>query len=641
MSGEDRGTSQGRSAPSSRTVAANRAVAARLPLDDPADFERAERGRIAGPDRLVIPHDHAPSRRVWDMDAYRFVSGDAPDTVNPSLWRQAKLNNIHGLFEVTDRIYQVRGYDISNVTFVAGDTGWIVIDPLTSTETARAALELVTAHLGERPVQAVIYTHSHADHFMGVQGVISRHELRERGVPVVAPLGFLEAAVFENVVAGNAMLRRAAFMYGNLLERGPDGQVDCGLGKTVPAGSASLVAPTHLVGTTGEELVLDGVRVVFQYTPDTEAPAEMAFHFPELRALCTAENCTSVMHNLYTLRGAQVRDALAWSKYINESIELFADGSDVLFASHNWPRFGTAELTHYLRTQRDTYRYLHDQTMRLANQGFTPLEIVERVELPPSLAGEFSSRGYYGTVSHNVRGVYQKYLGFFDGHPAHLDPLPPIEAGARMVSYMGGSDAVLERARADYEAGEYRWVAEVLTHVVFSEPDNLAARELQAAAFEQLAYVAESGPWRNFYLTGALELRGTLPSVPPLRPGARAEVVAALPVDMVFDLLAVRLDGPRADGIELAVNWRFTDTGEEWALRLEHSALNYVARLDESAGVTVTLARTTLDAVLTQQLSVLDALAGGDVVLDGNAELLVTLFGLLEPADGPFTITLP
>ena len=641
MSGEDRGTSQGRSAPSSRTVAANRAVAARLPLDDPADFERAERGRIAGPDRLVIPHDHAPSRRVWDMDAYRFVSGDAPDTVNPSLWRQAKLNNIHGLFEVTDRIYQVRGYDISNVTFVAGDTGWIVIDPLTSTETARAALELVTAHLGERPVQAVIYTHSHADHFMGVQGVISRHELRERGVPVVAPLGFLEAAVFENVVAGNAMLRRAAFMYGNLLERGPDGQVDCGLGKTVPAGSASLVAPTHLVGTTGEELVLDGVRVVFQYTPDTEAPAEMAFHFPELRALCTAENCTSVMHNLYTLRGAQVRDALAWSKYINESIELFADGSDVLFASHNWPRFGTAELTHYLRTQRDTYRYLHDQTMRLANQGFTPLEIVERVELPPSLAAEFSSRGYYGTVSHNVRAVYQKYLGFFDGHPAHLDPLPPIEAGARMVSYMGGSDAVLERARADYEAGEYRWVAEVLTHVVFSEPDNLAARELQAAAFEQLAYVAESGPWRNFYLTGALELRGTLPSVPPLRPGARAEVVAALPVDMVFDLLAVRLDGPRADGIELAVNWRFTDTGEEWALRLEHSALNYVARLDESAGVTVTLARTTLDAVLTQQLSVLDALADGDVVLDGNAELLVTLFGLLEPADGPFAITLP
>ena len=641
MSGEDRGTSPGRVAPSSRTVAANRAVAARLPLDDPADFERAERGRIAGPDRLVIPHDHAPSRRVWDMDAYRFVSGDAPDTVNPSLWRQAKLNNIHGLFEVTDRIYQVRGYDISNVTFVAGDTGWIVIDPLTSTETARAALELVTAHLGERPVQAVIYTHSHADHFMGVQGVISRHELRERGVPVVAPLGFLEAAVFENVVAGNAMLRRAAFMYGNLLERGPDGQVDCGLGKTVPAGSASLVAPTHLVGTTGEELVLDGVRVVFQYTPDTEAPAEMAFHFPELRALCTAENCTSVMHNLYTLRGAQVRDALAWSKYINESIELFADGSDVLFASHNWPRFGTAELTHYLRTQRDTYRYLHDQTMRLANQGFTPLEIVEQVELPPSLAAEFSSRGYYGTVSHNVRAVYQKYLGFFDGHPAHLDPLPPIEAGARMVSYMGGSDAVLERARADYEAGEYRWVAEVLTHVVFSEPDNLAARELQAAAFEQLAYVAESGPWRNFYLTGALELRGTLPSVPPLRPGARAEVVAALPVGMVFDLLAVRLDGPRADGIELAVNWRFTDTGEEWALRLEHSALNYVARLDESAGVTVTLARTTLDAVLTQQLSVLDALAGGDVVLDGNAELLVTLFGLLEPADGPFAITLP
>ncbi len=641
MTGEDARTSQGRVPPSSRTAAANAAVAASLPLDDPADFERAERGRIGGLDSLVVTHDQSSTHRVWDMDTYRFVEGDAPDTVNPSLWRQAKLNNVHGLFEVTDRIYQVRGYDISNVTFVEGDTGWIVIDPLTSTETARAALQLVTAHLGDRPVQAVIYTHSHADHFMGVQGVISREELRRRDVPIVAPTGFLEAAVFENVIAGNAMLRRAAFMYGNLLDRGPDGQVDCGLGKTVPSGSASLVAPTHLVGSTGEELVLDGVRIVFQYTPGAEAPAEMTFHFPELRALCAAENCTSVMHNLYTLRGAEVRDALSWSKYINESIELFAARSDVLFASHNWPRFGTAELTRYLRTQRDTYRYLHDQTMRLANLGFTPLEIAEQVELPPSLAAEFSSRGYYGTVSHNVKAVYQKYLGFFDGHPAHLDPLPPVEAGARTVAYMGGPDAVIERARADYEAGEYRWVAEVLTHVVFAEPDNVAARELQAAAFEQLAYAAESGPWRNFYLTGALELRGGLPAVGAARPGARAEVVAALTVDMVFDLLAVRLNGPRADGAELAVNWRFTDTGEEWALRLEHSALNYVPRLDGSAGVTVTLARTTLDAILAQQVSMLDALGAGDVALDGDAELLVTLFGLLDLAEPAFAITLP
>jgi alkyl sulfatase BDS1-like metallo-beta-lactamase superfamily hydrolase len=641
MTGEDASTDQGRVPPSSYTVAANAAVAASLPLDDPADFERAERGRIGGLDRLVVPHDHSSSRRVWDMDTYRFVDGDAPDSVNPSLWRQAKLNNIHGLFEVTDRIYQVRGYDISNVTFVEGDSGWIVIDPLTATETARAAFELVTAHLGERPVQAVIYTHSHADHFMGVQGIISREELRERGVPIVAPVGFLEAAVFENVIAGNAMLRRAAFMYGNLLDRGPNGQVDCGLGKTVPAGSTSLVAPTHLVGSTGEELVLDGVRIVFQYTPDAEAPAEMTFHFPELRALCAAENCTSVMHNLYTLRGAEVRDALSWSKYINESIELFAARSDVLFASHNWPRFGTAELTRYLRTQRDTYRFLHDQTMRLANQGFTPLEIAEQVELPPSLAAEFSNRGYYGTVSHNVKAVYQKYLGFFDGHPAHLNPLPPVEAGARTVAYMGGSDAVLERARADYEAGEYRWVAEVLTHVVFSEPDNVAARELQAAAFEQLAYAAESGPWRNFYLTGALELRGGLPAAAAARPGARAEVVAALTVDMIFDLLAVRLNGPRADGTELTVNWHFTDTGEEWALRLEHSACNYVRRLDASAGATVTLARTTLDAILTQQVSMLDALDSGEVAIDGDAELLITLFSLLDLVEPAFAITLP
>jgi len=623
------------------TRSANAAFADRLPLSDPADFERVARGRIGGLDSLVIPHDRTPERAVWDMDAYRFVTGDAPATVNPSLWRQARLNTTHGLYQVADRIYQVRGYDISNISLVAGDTGWIVIDPLTSTETARAAMALATHHLGERPVKAVIYTHSHADHFMGALGVVSRQQVADEHIPIIAPVGFLRAAVFENVIAGAAMLRRAAYMYGNLLPKGPTGQVDCGLGKTVPGGSTGLIAPTHEIGHTGEELVIDGVRVVFQYTPDTEAPAEMTFHFPDLRALCMAENCTSVMHNLYTLRGAEVRDALAWSKYINEAIELFASGSDVLFASHHWPRFGTGELTDHLRTQRDTYRYLHDQTMRLANRGLTPLEIAEELELPAELATEFSSRGYYGTVHHNARAVYQKYLGFFDGNPANLHPLPPEPAGARYVEYMGGADAILARARADYDAGEYRWVAQVLGHLVFADPENTEARQLQAAAFEQLGYQAESGPWRNFYLTGALELRGGMRSSPGTRPATRPDVLAAMTVDMVFDLLAVRLDGPRASGISLSVNWHFTDTDEWWALRLEHCALNYVSRADPEATVTVALTRPTLDAVLTETVTMPDALAAGDVVIDGDAGTLVTLFGLLDPGKRDFAIALP
>jgi len=634
-------TPSGRTPASDATRAAHATFREAPPLDDRADFDRVRHGRLGGADHLVVHHDHAPDRAVWDMDSYAFVAGDAPDTVNPSLWRQARLNTDHGLYQVADRIYQVRGYDISNISLVAGDTGWIVIDPLTSTETARAAMALVAEHLGERPVRAVIYTHSHADHFMGVQGVVSRRQLAEDDIPIIAPAGFLKAAVFENVIAGNAMLRRAAYMYGNVLDRGPDGQVDCGLGKTVPAGSVSLVAPTHLVGSTGEELVLDGVRVVFQYTPDTEAPAEMTFHFPELRALCIAENCTSVMHNLYTLRGAEVRDSLAWSKYINEAIELFAAGSDVVFASHNWPRFGTDELTAYLRTQRDTYRYLHDQTMRLANHGFTSLEIAEQLDLPDSLAREFSNRGYYGTVSHNSRAVYQKYLGFFDGNAANLNPLPPEPAAVRTVEYMGGAEAVLARARADYDAGEYRWVAQVLGHVVFADPSNQAARDLQAAAFEQLAYQAESGPWRNFYLSGALELRGGLEAPTGTRPGARADVLAAMTVDMIFDLLGVRLNGPKAAGFTCSVNWRFPDTGEEWALRVEHSALNYVRHLDDDADVTVTLDRTVLDGVLAQRVTMAEAAGAGDVTIDGDAGVLITLFGLTDDFDTGFAIALP
>jgi alkyl sulfatase BDS1-like metallo-beta-lactamase superfamily hydrolase len=622
------------------TAAANAAVAAGLPLDDPADLARVRHGRIAGLDRLVVHHDRH-GRPILDTADWDFLDADgAPATVNPSLWRQARLNREHGLYELVPGLYQVRGYDLANISLVEGETGWIVIDPLTSTETARAAMALVGEHLGERPVSAVVYTHSHIDHFAGIAGVIDVDELVERQVPVVAPKGFLVEAVSENVLAGPVMLRRAGYMYGNHLPRGPEGQVDCGLGRSVPAGTVSLVAPTVEIGTTGEELTLDGVRMVFQYTPDAEAPAEMMFHFPDLRALCAAENCTSVMHNLYTLRGAQVRDALAWSKYVNEALRLFGDDTDLVFASHGWPRFGAEDVHHYLRTQRDTYRYLHDQTMRLANRGLVMTEIAEELDLPPSLAGEFGNRGYYGTVNHNAKAVYQRYLGWFDGNPASLHPLPPEPAAARYVEYMGGAAAVLERARRDLAAGEYRWVAEVVNHVVFADPGNTEARELQAAALEQLGFQAEAGPWRNFYLTGAQELRGGRSARLASGPQA-APLLAAMTVDMVFDLLGARLDGPRADGEAVAIGWRFPDIAEEWTLRLEHSALNAWPVMDDDVDATLTMSRPTLTAVLADPTTIASALEDGSLTIDGDAGALGRLFALLEQPDMAFNIVEP
>jgi alkyl sulfatase BDS1-like metallo-beta-lactamase superfamily hydrolase len=624
-----------------QTATANAAFAEGLPLDDPADLARVRHGRVAGLDRLVVHHD-VSGRAILDTDDWSFLDEvRAPDTVNPSLWRQARLNREHGLYELCPGLYQVRGYDISNISLVEGQSGWIVIDPLTSTETARAAMALVTEHLGERPVSAVIYTHSHLDHFAGMRGVIDVDELAARGVPVIAPEGFLKEAVFENVIAGPAMVRRAGYMYGNLLPRGPHGQVDCGLGRSIPTGSVSLVAPTHTISRTGEEMTVDGVRIVFQFTPDAEAPAEMMFHFPHLRALCVAENCTSVMHNLYTLRGAQVRDALAWSKYINEALRLFGADTDIAFASHNWPRIGNDDVRAYLRTQRDTYRYLHDQTMRLANRGLTMTEIAEEVDLPASLAGEFGNRGYYGSVNHNCKAVYQRYLGWFDGNPANLHPLPPEPAAARYVKYMGGVDAVIERARKDFDAGEFRWVAQVMNHVVFAAPERTDARELQAAALEQLGYQAESGPWRNFYLTGAQELRQGNARRMQGTAGDQRAILQAMTVDMIFDLLGVRVDGPRADGVQLAILWRFTDTGEVWTLRLEHGAVSYWPADDGDADATIVLARTTLDDVLAKPDSMGDKVASGELVIDGDAGKLLEFFGYLDRPDPSFNIIEP
>jgi alkyl sulfatase BDS1-like metallo-beta-lactamase superfamily hydrolase len=622
------------------TSRANAALIDRLPFEETGDFDLVDRGFLAPlPDAVTT----ADGRPVWDSHRFDFVAGDAPDTVNPSLWRQELLSGRGGLFEVVDGIYQVRSLDLSNISFVRGETGWIVLDPLITAEVAAAALELVNTHVERRPVTAVVYSHSHADHFGGVRGVCTPEDVAAGRVRIVAPEGFTFEAVSENVMAGNAMSRRASYMYGNLLPPSPTGQVGAGLGKTTSTGTFGLLAPTDLVGHDVSSIVLDGVELQTLYTPDTEAPAEFVFLLPAWKALWTAEVVTHVQHNLYTLRGAQVRDALAWSKAIDTMIARFGAATDLVFASHHWPTWGHDASLALLRTQRDTYRYLHDETLRLANRGETMLEIAEQLELPPALANTWSSRGYYGSVNHNVKAIYQRYLGFFDGNPATLHPHPPVEAAKRYVTYMGGADAILERARADHEAGDDRWVAEVVRHVVFADPDNTAARELLADALTQLGYQAESGPWRNFYLTGAKELRDGV-MVLPTPSTASPDLIAAMPTSLILDYLAIRLkhlDAAELTGSTLLV---LTDVEERHLLELSNGVLHnrpVAADDDVVADATVTTTRSWLDDLLAQP-DPAAALTGGDgIEVAGDPTALLAVFGLLDDFAFWFEIVRP
>jgi linear primary-alkylsulfatase len=631
---------------SASTSEAQRVVLESLAAASGSDFERATRGMIAPGTPRQVPG--RLGQVLWDLDAYAFLDDpatiDPPSTVNPSLWRQGRLNNIAGLFEVTPSIFQVRGMDISNVTFISGVTGWIVIDPLTSEETARAALALVNEHLGERPVRAVIYTHSHTDHFGGVHGVVSDDDVAEGRAVVIAPKGFLDAAISENVLAGTVMIRRAMYMYGVLLPKDAQGHVDTGLGKGMPAlPSVALIAPTHEVTTTGEELTVDGVRLVFQMTPGTEAPAEMNIFVPDERALCVAENCTANQHNVYTLRGAQVRDALMWSKYIDQSLELFADACDVLFASHHWPRWGQADLSAYLASQRDAYRYVHDQTLRLANHGLTMNEIAEELVLPAGLGDEFFNHGYYGTVSHNAKAVYQRYLGWFDGNPAHLNPHPPVEAATRYVAFMGGADAVLERARASFDEGDYRWVVEVVNHAVFADPANESARLLQADALEQLGFQSESGPWRDFYLSGAMELRSNGTIIKGMAGNALGSgIVRSMTPELLLDLIGVRLNGSRSAEFELEVELVIADLGDErWNFGVRHGVLH--ARRDArgvgSVGVISSIAAFAVFATGSKSFD--ELLAREDFAVTGDVSALRALVDLLDVFEFGFEIVLP
>ncbi len=619
------------------TAAANAAAATRFDFTDRADFERVRRGMLAQLDPPVI---RGSMGNATDVGRFAFVDGPPPPSVHPSLWRQAELNNVHGLFEVVPGIYQVRGYDISNISFIRSDRGWIVVDPLTVAETAAAARGLVDAHFGPLPIVAVIYTHSHADHYGGIHGVVTDEDVASGAVEIIAPDGFLEAAIDENVIAGPAMTRRATYMYGVLLPAGPLGHVDAGLGKTIPLGDRGLIAPTLSITEEVTELVIDGVTVEFQLTPGTEAPAEMNFYFPGYRAVCLAENCSATLHNVYTPRGAEIRDALAWSTYIDDAIDRFLDRSDVAFASHHWPRWGRDDIAAYLGGQRDTYRYLHDETMRLANHGHTAVEIAEMVELPPALAGEWFNRDYYGTVSHNVKAVYQRYLGWFDANPAHLHPLPPVEAAQRYVAYMGGVEAVLARAREDFARGEYRWVAQVVDHLVFAEPTNRAARLLQADALEQLGYQAESGPWRSFYLTGAQELRNGTPSIPGFRGAVSADVMSAMTPTMVLDNCAVKLDGSRAASHRLAFDLELTDRGESRHVVVANGTLRH-RPLRDSADTRIVTTIPVLIDVTSELRTVDDAIADGSLQVTGPLEPFTTFVSLLDQFDLFFAIIEP
>jgi len=637
-------------AASAATIVVNKEVKSGFNFDDSADFERAQKGLIAQLEPPVVTN--AEGIAVWDIEQYSFVAGEVPDSVHPSLWRQAELNNIHGLFEVVPGIYQVRGYDISNISFIRTDTGWIVIDPLTVAETAKAARGLLDSHFGPLPIVAVIYTHSHADHYGGIRGIVTDEEIASGQIRIIAPEGFLDAAVSENVTAGPAMTRRAMYMYGVLLPVGPLGHVDSGLGKTIPIlGARGLITPTQSITHSGELLEIDGVPIEFQLTPGTEAPAEMNFYFPSYRAVCMAENCTATLHNVYTPRGAEIRDSLSWSKYIDDAIDLFLDRSDVAFASHHWPRWGKHDMLAFLSGQRDIYRYLHDQTMRLANHGHTSTEIAEMLTLPDAIADEWFNRDYYGTVSHNVKAVYQRYLGWFDANPAHLHELPPAQSATRLVKYMGGAEAVLQRARQDFDLGEYRWVAQVVNHVVFADPTNRAARELQADALEQLGYQSESGPWRSFYLTGASELRNGTPSLPGVRGAVSLDVMAAMTPEMVLDNCAVKLNGPDATKHTVEFSIEFTDRAESFQVFIGSGTLRH-RRLAASAEAVTgmgtspanTTVRTTLPTFinLTSELDSLDqAIAAENLLIEGQQEPFEVFVSLLDQFDVFFPIIEP
>jgi alkyl sulfatase BDS1-like metallo-beta-lactamase superfamily hydrolase len=623
------------------TRAANDALLTQLPFNDTSDFDNAKRGLIAPLPTEMIQGQSGNA--IWDPQKYSFIAPDAkaPATVNPSLWRQSQLINISGLFEVTDGLYQVRNFDLSNMTIIEGIEGITIVDPLVSAETAKAALDLYRKHRGDKPVKAVIYTHSHVDHYGGVRGIVDEADVTSGKIKIYAPEGFLEAAVAENVMAGTAMSRRASYMYGNLLNADPKGQVGAGLGTTTSAGTVTLIPPTNIITKTGQKETIDGLTYEFLMAPGSEAPSEMLWYIEEKKAIQTSEDATHTLHNTYSLRGAKIREPLPWSKYLNQALTMWGDKAEIIFAQHHWPTWGNDNVKELLSKQRDLYRYINDQTLHMVNQGMTMREIAEAFKLPDNLATFWANRGYYGSVYHDVAATYVLYLGWFDGNPSTLHALPPVEASKKYVEFMGGADAVLEKAKKSYAQGDYRWVAEVVNNVVFADPNNQEAKNLVADALEQQGYQAEAGPWRNFYLTGAKELREGVKKLPTPNT-ASPDTVRAMSLDLFFDYLGVRLNSQKAGDTKLAFNFDFGEKDGKYLVQLENGVLNNTKGTQaENADATITLTRDSLNGIALGDTTLDKAVADGSVKVTGDKAKLGQLVSMLDNFEFWFNIVTP
>ncbi|HNY50639.1 MAG TPA: alkyl sulfatase dimerization domain-containing protein [Smithella sp.] len=619
------------------TVAANRDMAQTLNFKDLQDFEEAKRGLIAKPNGQIRDEDDIV---LIDFDHFKFVAGDSPLTVNPSLWRHASLNTEYGLFKVVDGIYQLRGFDIANMTLIEGKTGWIVVDTLTCRETAAYAYAFARKYLGEKPLSAIIITHSHVDHFGGVLGITSPQEVEQRKLPVIAPEGFLEEAISENILVGSAMARRSVYQYGRYLDRSVKGLVDNGIGKEVAYGSVGIIKPNIIINKAQQELMVDGVRFVFYNVPDAEAPAELTFTIPEKKAYCGAEILSHTMHNLLTLRGAKVRDSLRWGHYLNDALEHAAE-ADVCFGQHNWPVWGQDRVREFITKQRDVYLYMHDQTVRLINAGYTPREIADKIKLPKSLESCFGARGYYGALRHNVKAVYQHYIGFYDGNPANLNLLPPQESAKHYVDLIGGADKATAAAQAAFDKGEYRWVAELLNNVVYAAPEHKGAKELLARTYEQMGYMCESAIWRNSYLTAAHELRQGPPKIGYNRAKA-IDILDNTPTEYFLEAMAASLDGPAAEDKNLKINLVFSDTGETFVLWIENAVLHHRSSQPVSdANTTMTLTKPLFLKMLVGKAGIKDTLFSDDLKINGNKIDLMRFFSLFDKANDTFPIVTP
>jgi len=651
---EEGADKQGHTAPTPATAKVNQSLLTKLPFANKTDFADATRGLIASDPNLVIKGGNGST--LWDMPVYDFIkyqgeTGNAPSSVNPSLWRQASLNNHHGLFKLQDGLYQLRNFDLANMTIIESDNGWIIVDPLTVKETALRALSFAQQHLGKKPIKAIIFTHSHLDHFGGVDGILSTMSEQEKAqLRVIAPKGFMEESMSENLIAGAAMSRRASYMFGKFLSRTERGHVDTGLGKGPAYGTYGIIEPTDIVDYATNQLDIDGVPIVFQFTPGAEAPAELTFYLPEHKAFCGAENVSKTMHNLYTLRGAKVRDASQWSAFIEQARVQFNE-AELYFGSHHWPVWGKDNIQSFMANQRDTYKYIHDQTVRLMNAGHTPNEIAEMLQLPKSLQSTFSNRGYYGTVKHNAKAVYQAYMGWFTANPAMLDPLPEEETATRYIKAMGGADAVVKNASQLFEQAndvavdevtkEYRWIAQLLNQVIFSQPSHEKAKTLLAKTYDQLGYLAESGPWRDFYLTGAYELRHGGPEI-GLVPASMKNVLLQTPVHKFLENMEVSLNGPEADGKSLRIKVNFTDLQQQYVLILENSVLRHKeANAETQANTTINITRSLFIDLIIGEAGLKDTLFGDELNIEGSKLDLLSFFSLIEKPKGTFNIVTP